>query len=86
MIGFIVITLFARQTLVLAILGLVGAFIFLEAIFRGKLNQLIIQYAVITAVIASLILVYQFFWFIIVSVILLAGGYIVWQNLRELWI
>jgi hypothetical protein len=36
------------------------------------------------AVVASLILVYEFFWQLVVAAVLLVGLYLLWDNLREL--
>lgn len=86
MIGLIAIIMFARQYVVVGIVGLLAGFIFVEAAFRGKLNQLVVQLSTILAVIASLVLLVEFFWLILVAIVLLAGGYILWENLRELWV
>jgi uncharacterized membrane-anchored protein len=36
------------------------------------------------AVIAALILLYEFFWQVLIVVVLAMGGYILWDNLREI--
>jgi hypothetical protein len=86
MIGLILIILFARQALLIGLAGLIGGFIFFEGLFRGDLNRLVVQFSSVMATIAGLILIYEFFWYIIVFLVLIAGAYIMWENLRELWI
>ena len=86
MIGLILIMLFARQYLIVGIGGLLAGFFFFEAAFRGRLNQLVVQLSTFLAVVASIVLVYEFFWTILIISILLAGSYILWENLRELWV
>jgi len=34
---------------------------------------------------ATLVLLFEFFWEIVVMAVLVAGGYMLWENLRELW-
>jgi hypothetical protein len=36
------------------------------------------------AVVATLILVYEFFWQLVVAAVLILGLYVLWDNLREL--
>jgi hypothetical protein len=86
MIGLIAIILFAQEFVLIGIGGLIVGFIFIEAAFRGKLNQLVVQLSIVLAVIASLVLLFEFFWLFIIISVLLAGGYILWENLRELWV
>jgi hypothetical protein len=35
-------------------------------------------------VVATLVLVYQFFWQLVVATVLVVGLYVLWDNLREL--
>jgi len=35
--------------------------------------------------VAALVLLFEFFWEIVVMAVLVAGGYMLWENLRELW-
>jgi hypothetical protein len=35
-------------------------------------------------VVAALVLLFEFFWQIVVLAVIVAGGYIMWENLREL--
>ena len=43
-----------------------------------------VRYASLVAVACALVLLFQFFWEIIILAVLLAGGYIMWENLNEL--
>jgi hypothetical protein len=36
------------------------------------------------AVVSALLLLFEFFWWIVVAGVLLAGVYIIWENLREI--
>jgi hypothetical protein len=85
LVGFIVLSLFARAYLLFGLFAMLSLFVFLEASFRGSIIRLIGSVAVILALAAALVLLYEFFWQIVVLVVLVAGGYILWDNLRELW-
>jgi hypothetical protein len=82
--GMLGISLFARQYLVNALLLLVFFLLFVEASFRRQLSQLINFITISLASVSTLVLFYEFFWSIVVIVIVVAGGYIVWENLKEL--
>jgi len=64
---------------------LVALMILIEAGFRRQLAQLVTSLTIGLALLAALILVVDFFWQIIVVVALISSGYIIWENLRELW-
>jgi len=34
---------------------------------------------------ATLVLLFEFFWEIVVMAVLVAGGYMLWESLHELW-
>lgn len=84
-IGLVAVILFAQQYLILGLAMLLSLFIFIEANFRKRLQHLIASVTLGLAIISALIILYQFFWDIIVLAVLIAGGYIMWENLRELW-
>lgn len=84
-IGLVAVVLFAQQYLILGLAMLLSLFIFIEANFRKQLQNLIARVTLGLAIISALIVLYQFFWDIIVLAVLIAGGYIMWENLRELW-
>jgi hypothetical protein len=84
LISFIILVLFAQQYLVWGLTALVSLMVFVEASFRRQLARLVTSLTIGLAFVATLILVYDFFWQIVVVAALLTGGYIIWENLREL--
>jgi hypothetical protein len=82
--GIVGIALFARQYLINALLLLIFFLLFVEASFRRQLTQLINIITIGFASISVLVLIYEFFWSIVIIAIFVAGGYIVWENLKEL--
>jgi hypothetical protein len=55
-----------------------------EAGFRGRLTNLVTSATIALAVVASLVIAYQFFWEIVRATVMILGIYILWDNLREL--
>jgi len=84
MVGFVGLVLFSRQHLVLGLVAMVSLMVFIESGFRGQLSRLIASVTIGLAVIAALVLLFEFFWLVVVLGVLIAGGYIMWENLREL--
>jgi len=84
MIGFVVLVLFSRQHLVLGLVAIVSLIVFIESGFRGQLSRLIASVTIGLAVVSALVILFEFFWLIVVLAVLIAGGYIMWENLREL--
>ena len=82
---FVAIVLFARHYLVLGIAATLGLVAIVEATFRRRLGLLIGRATNLIALTAGLVLLYQFFWELVIGIILVAGAYIMWENLRELW-
>jgi hypothetical protein len=78
------ISLFARQYLVNALLLLIFILLFVEASFRRQLTHLINIITIGLAVASVMVIIYEFFWSIVVIGIVVAGGYIMWENLKEL--
>ena len=85
LIGIVILALFGRQYLVFGLVQLIALVVFIEAGFRRQLSSLITAVTIALAVVGSLVLLFEFFWTIIVIVVLIAGGYMIWENLRELW-
>jgi hypothetical protein len=85
MVGFVSIVLFAREYLAFGLAMLISLFIFIEAGFRRHLTSLITSVTVGLTVVAALIILFEFFWSIVIAGALLAGGYILFENLRDLW-
>lgn len=84
MIGFVLVILFARRYLVFGLTALIAMIIFVEAGFRRQLAQLVSSVTLALAVVCALILLFEFFWEIVILGVLVAGGYIMWENLKEL--
>jgi hypothetical protein len=86
MLVFVGLVIFARQYLIFGLVAVISLLIFIEAGFRKRLMQLVSSVTIALAVVAFLILLFDFFWTIVVVAVLVAGGYIMWENLRELWL
>jgi len=76
--------LFARSYLIHSFVLIILAFAILEATFRHRLVNLVSGLGIILALIASVVLLFQFFWYWVALIILVVGGYILFDNLREL--
>ncbi|MFN8443440.1 MAG: hypothetical protein U0175_21870 [Caldilineaceae bacterium] len=75
---------FARQYLAFGFSAVIALFAFVEASVRGHITRLITSINIGLTLAASLVLVYEFFWQIIVIFVVGAGIYILWDNLNEL--
>ena len=84
LISFVGIALFEREHLISMLVFSIALFAFVEAGFRGRLVKLISSVNIGLAVVATLILVYEFFWQLVVAAVLILGLYVLWDNLREL--
>src|SRR5215207_5349712 len=83
-ISFVAIALFERQHLNSMLVLSIAFFAFVEAGFRGRLVNLVSSANVGLAVVATLVLIYEFFWQLVVATVLVVGLYVLWDNLREL--
>ncbi len=83
-ISFVGIALFERQHLISMLVFSIAFFAFVEAGFRGRLINLVGSANIGLAVVATLVLVYEFFWPLVVAAVLVVGIYVLWDNLREL--
>jgi hypothetical protein len=84
LISFVGIVIFEREHLISMLVLSITLFAFLEAGFRGRLVNLVSSVNIGLAVVAALILVYEFFWQLVVAAVLILGLYVLWDNLREL--
>jgi hypothetical protein len=84
LISFVGISLFAREHLISMLVFSIAFFAFAEAGFRGRLVNLVSSANIGLAVVATLIIVYEFFWPLVVAAVLVIGLYVLWDNLREL--
>lgn len=85
LISFVILVLFAQHYLIWGLVSLVSLMVLVEAGFRRQLARLVTSITIGLAIISALILLYDFFWQIVILAVLLAGGYIMWENVRELW-
>lgn len=66
------------------VLALLGVYSFIEALFRRQIQMLVRYIVVALALITALVLIYEFFWELVVTLVVLAGILIIVENLREL--
>lgn len=85
LIGFVALLIFAREFLIFWLAMLLSVIVFVEASFRKRIQNLITSITIGLAVVAALVILFEFFWTIIIILVLITGGYIMWQNLSELW-
>jgi hypothetical protein len=74
----------AREYLAGGLLALLSSFFFIDALFRQRLTQLIRTVTNILALASAAVLVYEFFGHLVVLLVVAAGVYLLWDNLREL--
>lgn len=84
MIGIVLLVVFARQYLLFGLAAMIGALVFIESSFRRRLTRLITSLSVALALVTLLVLLFEFFWGVVVALVLAAGLYIIWENVREL--
>jgi len=82
--SFVGIAVFQAEHLILGLVLSIAVFAFVEAGFRGRLTNLVSSANVALAVVAVLVLVYEFFWQLVVAAVLTVGLYVLADNLREL--
>jgi hypothetical protein len=82
--SFVGIAIFETEHLILGLVLAVALFAFVEAGFRGRLTRFVSSANIGLAVVAALVLVYEFFWEAVVAVVLIVGLYVLWDNMREL--
>ena len=83
-IGIVLIIVFARHYLVFGLAAMIGLLIFVEAGFRRRLSNLLSSLVTGLAVVSAFILLFEFFWEIVVALVLAAGLYLIWENIREI--
>ncbi len=84
MIAFVILVLFFRPHLLLGLVAVITAFAFIESGFRRRIPQVINRLSIVLAVVSALVLVYDFFWPLVIVLVVLAGLYVMWENVREL--
>ena len=83
--GFIILAIFGREKLLNGLVAIVMLVLFIEAGFRRRLSQLISGLTIALAILSALVLLYEFFWFFVIIFVTIAGIYMIWENLSELW-
>jgi hypothetical protein len=84
MFSFLILAVFARDFLIYGIASVISLIVFIEASFRGQISRFISSITIGLAVVSSLVIFFEFFWAIVVLFVLVSGGYIMWENIREL--
>jgi hypothetical protein len=85
MLGFVGIMMFAQQYLIFGLISMLSILVFIEAGFRRQLTRLIGGFTIALSIVSAIILVFEFFWQIVVAGVILAGAYIIWENIKELY-
>ncbi len=85
LISLVILIFFGQQYLVWGVVALVSLMVFVEAGFRRQLARLVSSITIALALVSALIMVYDFFWPLVILAMLVTGGYIMWENVRELW-
>lgn len=73
-----------RSQWLLRALLVIAGFVAMEAAIRGQLANLLLNMTILLAILTLLILIYEFFWPIIVGLLLILVIYMIADNLREL--
>ena len=84
LVAFVVLFLVKPGVLPFWMATIVALFAFVEAGLRGTFTRVVGSFAVGLAAIAGLVLVYEFFWWVIGALVLALALYILYDNLREL--
>lgn len=84
MVIFFVLITIGRRYLMIGLVTMIALVTFIEASFRGRLTRFITSVTISSAIVASFVLIYRYFWQIIEIGVLVTGIYILWENLREL--
>ncbi len=84
LVGFVLLLVSAREQLLIGVIGMTTALVFVESVFRRQVAELINRITMALAIVATLLILYDFFWQIIVGAVLVAGLFLISENLREL--
>ena len=82
---FILLAIFSPKGLILGVIILLTLMAFIESAFRHRMSHFITNLTSLLAIFCGLLLIYQFFWWTVVFLLILAAGYMLWENLRELF-
>ena len=84
LVAFVVLFLVKPGVLPFWMATIIALFAFVEAGLRGAFTRVVGSFAVGLAAVAGLVLIYDFFWWVIGSLVLALAVYILFDNLREL--
>jgi hypothetical protein len=84
LIGLVVILAVAPAYGVIAAIALIAAFVFVESVLRGTVVSLVNTVSVALALVAAVILGIHFWVWLVIGAALVAGAFVISQNLREL--
>jgi hypothetical protein len=84
MLAFVGMIFFARQYMFIGLIVMLCLLVLIEAGFRQQLLRLIRNLTIMLAIAAAIILMIESFWIIIVVMVVTAGSYIIWENIKEL--
>jgi hypothetical protein len=85
LVAFVVLFFFKPGVLPFWMATIIALFAFVEAGLRGAFTRVVGSFAVGLAVVAGLVLLYEFFWWTIGALVLVLALYILYDNLRELF-
>jgi hypothetical protein len=84
LLGFVALIVFAPHYLLLGAVVLIIGFILLESVFRGTFSSTVGSLAVWLALLATIVLVLNFWLQIVVGSLIAGGVVLLWQKVREL--
>ena len=84
LVAFVVLFYFNPRFLPIWFVSILALFAFIEASVRGTFSRLVGNLATVLAIAGALVLLYEFFWWVVAAVIVALAGYILWDNIREL--
>jgi hypothetical protein len=84
LVAFVLLFAFNPRFLPVWLVAILALFTFIEASVRGTFTRVVGSFATALAIAAALVLLYEFFWWVVGAAILALALYILWDNLREL--
>lgn len=85
MVAVVLLVIFARPILFVGLTGLFIVMLTIESVFRRTIAKVVRWFAIVLALLGALILFYQFFWLILMAIVMMIGFYMIIANLRELF-
>ena len=85
LISLVALIVLAPENWLIGLVSIGALFLVIESTFHQRLTQLVTTVTIVVALIATLVLFFSYFPLIATVVALLAGAYMIWQNLNELW-